>query len=65
MLEQLTDTARATVDALMRDRTLWIAILSITLVFMVYLYLFPTAMEFFTDARIRSEPAPVQKRPLN
>ena len=65
MLEQLTDTARATLDALLRERILWVSILSITLAFMIYLYLFPTAMEFFTDARIRSEPVPVQKRSLN
>ncbi len=50
-MESIANLPRATMEALMRDWTLWVAILSITLVFMVYLYLFPTAMEFFSDTQ--------------
>jgi|Laugrespbdmm15sd_2_1035082.scaffolds.fasta_scaffold108930_2 hypothetical protein len=49
MMESLTSLPGATLEALIRDWTLWVAILSITLVFIVYLYLFPKAMEFFAD----------------
>ncbi len=48
-MESVANLPRATLEALMRDWTLWVAILSITLVFMIYLYLFPKAMEFFVD----------------
>ena len=48
-MESIKGLPGATLEALMRDRTMWIAILSIALVFMIYLYLFPKAMEFFAD----------------
>jgi hypothetical protein len=48
-MESIKGLPGATLEALMRDWTLWVAILSITLVFMIYLYLFPKAMEFFAD----------------
>lgn len=50
-MDSIASLPGATLEALMRDWTLWVAILSITLVFMIYLYLFPKAMEFFTDQK--------------
>lgn len=54
-MESVLNLPRATLEALMRDWSLWVAILSITLVFMIYLYLFPTAVEFFTCAQNRDK----------
>jgi hypothetical protein len=50
-MESIKGLPGATLDALMRDWTIWVAILSITLAFMVYMYLFPTAMDFFTGTQ--------------
>jgi hypothetical protein len=57
-METITSLPGATLEALMRDRTLWIAILSITFVFMIYLYLFPKAMEFFADCNQKQNQGP-------
>ena len=57
-MESIKGLPGATLEVLMRDRNLWIAILSIALVFMIYLYLFPKAMEFFADCNQKQNQGP-------
>lgn len=55
-MDQLTETTRRAVEILLRDWTLWVVILTLVLVFAIYLYLNPRAVEFFTGGA-----KPVQK----
>lgn len=50
-MDQLSEVTRATVEALLRDYTLWIAILTLVLIFALYVKLFPTPLsgELFAD----------------
>jgi hypothetical protein len=50
-MDQFSEVTRATVEALLRDYTLWITILSLVLLFALYVKLFPTPLsgEFFAD----------------
>lgn len=56
-MDKLTETTRAAVMAFLRDYSLWIIILSVVLAFTIYLYLFPNAIDFFSNPAVRSEPA--------
>lgn len=50
-MDQLSEVSRATVEALIRDYTLLIALLVLVLLFALYVKLFPTPLsgEFFAD----------------
>lgn len=50
-MDQLTETTRRAVEILIRDWMLWVMILGVVLVFALYLYFNPRAMEFFTGAQ--------------
>ncbi len=58
-MDQLSEMTRATVEALLRDYTLWIAILTLVLLFALYVKLFPTPLsgELFADG-----PTPTNKK---
>jgi len=69
-MDRIAELASSTVAALMRDYFLWIGILSLVLAFALYIYFFPTSVDFFAnpepnifqqtglkDKRLRSEPA--------
>ncbi len=55
-MDQLSETTRATVEALLRDYTLWIAILVLVLLFALYVKLFPTPLsgELFADGPVQT-----------
>jgi hypothetical protein len=50
-MDQLSETTRRVVEILIRDWILWVAILTVVLVFALYLYFNPRATEFFTGAQ--------------
>ena len=65
-MDKLSELTQATVDALTRNYLLLLGVLTLVLVFALYLYFFPKSVDFFenpnekTDPRLRSEP---QARP--
>jgi hypothetical protein len=50
-MENITELATATYAALIRDYYLWIGILSLVLAFALYVYFFPTSIDFFTGSQ--------------
>ena len=50
-MEGLSEISKATVEALFRNYVLWIGILSILLVFVIYVYLFPQSIDFFENPK--------------
>lgn len=62
-MDQLSETTRRAVEILIRDWILWVAILGIVLVFAVYLYLNPRAMEFFTGTKAQEKPCATAPMP--
>jgi len=64
-MEKISELTQATFAALMRDYYLWIGVLSIVLAFALYVYFFPTSIDFFAnpenndsvrEKRVRAEP---------
>jgi hypothetical protein len=67
-MDAISELTAATLEALVRDYYLWIAILTIVLVFALYVYFFPQSIDFFENPdpesasmkasreRLRSEP---------
>jgi len=67
-MDAVSNLTSATLEALMRDYYLWVAILTIVLVFALYVYFFPQSIDFFDNPdpesasmkaskeRLRSEP---------
>jgi len=68
-MDKLSEVTQATIAALMRDYFLWIGVLTLVLVFALYVYFFPKSIDFFAnpepsvqdtglrDKKVRSEPA--------
>ena len=50
-MEKVTDLASATYAALMRDYYLWIGVLTLILAFALYVYFFPTSIDFFENPK--------------
>ena len=65
-MEKVTELASATFAALMRDYYLWIGVLSLVLAFALYVYFFPTSVDFFTGtqapAKPKSKEAEIERR---
>ena len=55
-MENITDLATATYAALIRDYYLWLGILSLVLAFALYVYFFPTSIDFFTGSQGPAKP---------
>ena len=55
-MEKFTELASDTIAALMRDYFLWIGILSLILAFALYVYFFPTSIDFFTGTQAPAKP---------
>jgi hypothetical protein len=51
-MEALSTETRNIVIALIRDQTLWIAILAILYLFSLYVYFFPTPLSNFFEAYV-------------
>ncbi len=50
-MEKVTELAAATYAALMRDYYLWIGVLTLILAFALYVYFFPTSVDFFENPK--------------
>ena len=55
-MENITELATATYAALIRDYYLWMGILSLVLAFALYVYFFPTSIDFFTGSQGPAKP---------
>ena len=60
-ISTVSESISAAYASLMRNYYLWLITLALTLAFALYVYFFPTSIDFFTnpesaDKRLRSEP---------
>lgn len=58
-MDKLSEFTQATIDTVVRNYLLLLGVLTLVLLFVLYVYFFPKSVDFFenpVDPRLRSEP---------